>query len=134
MTIGQVGAALVRRRAEQYASDPRKLLDLAREAAEKARASDGLLGKGWDELATLLRMLRAYATGEYREVPWKTLVLAIGAVVYFVLPFDIVPDFIAGLGFVDDAAVIAWTLKSVRGDVASFCIWEEKRGSNGEPV
>jgi uncharacterized membrane protein YkvA (DUF1232 family) len=134
VTIGEVGAALVRRRAEQYASDPRKLLDLAREAAEKARASDGPLGKVWDELATLLRMLRAYATGEYREVPWKTLVLVIGAVVYFVVPFDLVPDFIAGVGLLDDAAVIAWTVKSVRGDVASFCIWEEKRGANREPV
>ncbi len=29
-----------------------------------------------------------------------------GALAYFVMPFDVVPDFIAGLGYTDDAAVL----------------------------
>jgi uncharacterized membrane protein YkvA (DUF1232 family) len=29
-----------------------------------------------------------------------------GALAYFVLPFDVIPDFIVGLGYTDDAAVL----------------------------
>ncbi len=37
----------------------------------------------------------------------------VGAIVYFVLPADFVPDFLAGLGFTDDAAVMAAALKTI---------------------
>lgn len=38
-----------------------------------------------------------------------------GAIAYFILPIDLIPDVVAGLGFTDDAAVIA----AVIGTVAS---------------
>jgi uncharacterized membrane protein YkvA (DUF1232 family) len=37
----------------------------------------------------------------------------LGALAYFVLPADLIPDFIAGLGFTDDAAVVAAAIRSV---------------------
>ena len=33
-----------------------------------------------------------------------------GALAYFILPIDIIPDFLLGLGYTDDAAVIATVL------------------------
>lgn len=38
--------------------------------------------------------------------PFAIRVTLFGALAYFVMPFDIVPDFIAGLGYTDDAAVL----------------------------
>jgi uncharacterized membrane protein YkvA (DUF1232 family) len=48
-------------------------------------------------------------------------------VVYFVMPVDLIPDFIAGLGFVDDAALLARTMKSVKSDIDDFKTWEERQ-------
>ncbi|MDP4163640.1 MAG: DUF1232 domain-containing protein, partial [Bacillota bacterium] len=50
----------------------------------------------------------------------------IGSVIYFVSPIDLVPDFIAGLGFLDDAAVIGFTLKKISGDLERYKEWKEK--------
>jgi uncharacterized membrane protein YkvA (DUF1232 family) len=37
----------------------------------------------------------------------------IGALAYFILPFDAIPDFIVGLGYTDDLAVLAGAIKAV---------------------
>jgi uncharacterized membrane protein YkvA (DUF1232 family) len=45
--------------------------------------------------------------------PLQTKAILFGALAYFVLPFDVVPDFIAVLGFADDAAVLYAAIRSV---------------------
>lgn len=47
------------------------------------------------------------------ETPMAAKGVIVGALAYFVMPVDIVPDFIAALGFTDDAAVIAAALKTI---------------------
>ena len=42
--------------------------------------------------------------------PSKVKGILLAALAYFVMPFDVVPDFIAGLGFTDDAAVLAMAI------------------------
>lgn len=39
--------------------------------------------------------------------------LIVGAIAYFMLPTDLIPDFLAGIGFTDDAAVVIATLKTI---------------------
>jgi uncharacterized membrane protein YkvA (DUF1232 family) len=41
-----------------------------------------------------------------------------GALAYFILPFDAVPDFLAGLGYTDDLAVLAGAVRAVGGHVS----------------
>ena len=45
--------------------------------------------------------------------PLHTKAILFGAMAYLVLPFDVVPDFIAILGFGDDAAVLYAAIRSV---------------------
>jgi uncharacterized membrane protein YkvA (DUF1232 family) len=45
--------------------------------------------------------------------PLQTKAILFGALAYFVLPFDVVPDFIALLGFADDAAVLYAAIRAV---------------------
>ncbi len=47
---------------------------------------------------------------------WARFMVA-GALAYFLMPFDAVPDIVAGLGFTDDAAVVFGTLKTLHGYV-----------------
>ena len=46
--------------------------------------------------------------------PRKAKGILIGALAYFVLPFDVIPDFIVGLGFTDDMAVLFAALNVIR--------------------
>ncbi|HVU20194.1 MAG TPA: YkvA family protein [Rhizomicrobium sp.] len=49
----------------------------------------------------------AYFCATDPATPSKVKGILLAALAYFVMPFDVIPDFIAGLGFTDDAAVLA---------------------------
>jgi uncharacterized membrane protein YkvA (DUF1232 family) len=71
-----------------------------------------------------LRLIKAWATGDYRQAPWKSMALVIAAILYFVNPFDAIPDFIPFLGYADDALVIGFVMRAIRKDVRAFLEWE----------
>ena len=71
----------------------------------------------------MLHLMQASARNEYSDASVANLVLIVGSVVYFLTPADFVPDFIAGLGLVDDAAVIAWVVATVAGVLAKYRAW-----------
>ncbi len=77
-----------------------------------------------ERLQTLGRLVASYARGHYREVPFKTLLKVIAALVYFLNPIDLVPDAIIGIGLVDDLAVLTWVYSSVKEEVNKFVMWE----------
>ncbi|MCD6309961.1 MAG: DUF1232 domain-containing protein [Candidatus Eremiobacteraeota bacterium] len=117
----------LRSRAEKIAGDSKKtgeLLALSEEKAEKAR---GLIDQIYDYLQTLIRLVRAYHSGEYREVPWKVIVAAVFALLYFLNPFDIAPDFLALIGLTDDAIVIGIVSQSINEHLLAFKSWEASR-------
>ncbi|MFA6266475.1 MAG: YkvA family protein [Pseudolabrys sp.] len=58
-------------------------------------------------------LLAAYYCAFDRATPLQVKGTLVGAIAYFVLPFDVVPDFLPVLGFTDDAAVLMTALKLV---------------------
>ena len=77
-----------------------------------------------DQLAVVTRLVRAYASGEYRELPWKTLLRIIAVLIYFVSPIDILPDFLPIVGLTDDIALMLWLFNGVKDDIEKFRQWE----------
>ena len=55
----------------------------------------------------------AYYCAIDRDTPLQVKAILMGALAYFVLPTDLIPDFIAALGFTDDAAVFYAALRTV---------------------
>jgi uncharacterized membrane protein YkvA (DUF1232 family) len=58
-------------------------------------------------------LLTAYYCAFDNDTPLRVRAALLGALAYFVLPFDFVPDFLPILGFTDDAAVMATAIKLV---------------------
>jgi uncharacterized membrane protein YkvA (DUF1232 family) len=58
-------------------------------------------------------LLAAYYCAFDRDTPMQVKAALIGALAYFVLPFDVIPDMMPMLGFADDAAVLATALRLV---------------------
>ena len=114
-----------RERALACVKSPQKLNQLLDRALKKSEGRRGRLAEVWDSLRACLRLLRAYANGSYREIPWDSLVSIVAAVIYFVMPLDMIPDFILSFGLIDDVALIGWILSTVKSDVDRFIAWEE---------
>ncbi|HMA58057.1 MAG TPA: YkvA family protein [Pseudolabrys sp.] len=62
-------------------------------------------------------LLAAYYCAFDRETPLSVKASLIGALAYFVLPADAVPDLLPVLGFTDDAAVLAGAIKLVANHI-----------------
>lgn len=77
-----------------------------------------------EQIKVFGRMTKAYATGSYRGIPRKSILIVIGALVYFVTPIDLVPDFIPVTGLLDDFTVIVWVYNTLQGEIEEFMQWE----------
>ena len=79
------------------------------------------------KLSLLARLVKAYASGEYRAIPWKSLVSIVAVLLYFVNPIDLIPDFLPLIGLADDVALTLWLFNSVNRDLKAFEAWEKSR-------
>lgn len=126
-TTSELGISKYSRRAERVAKNPNRLKRLLEDSQEKINTvtSDSEKVKGiLGILRTLVRMMKAYLRGEYKVVPWKTLLLIVGALIYFVSPLDFIPDFIPITGFIDDFSIVVWVFSRINKEIRRFEEWE----------
>jgi uncharacterized membrane protein YkvA (DUF1232 family) len=110
-------------KAREIFSNKEKVLETLDSALEKSIDLEGNKGEisGLTAKVKLfILMIRAYVKGEYTEVPLKSIVLILAGLIYFINPFDLISDFIPGIGYIDDITIILWILKSVEDDVLKF--------------
>lgn len=96
--------------------------------AEKIRRLESLLPKAlssvWNDLTTLVSLVRDYGSGRYRDIPFGSIAAATAAIIYFVSPFDMLPDFIPLFGYTDDAAVVVACLRMIQNDLEKYREWK----------
>lgn len=109
---------------------PSRLLALLPKLALKLKDADWAnvnAATAKERFFVLGRLIKAYALGQYREIPWKTILLIVAAVIYFVNPLDLVPDLIPLTGLTDDFAVLLWVYNAVSNEIDKFLRWEKNR-------
>ncbi|MBD3647257.1 MAG: DUF1232 domain-containing protein [Pseudomonadales bacterium] len=119
------GFEAARRQAGEILKDERRTSELLDKAAAKADRKKGALGEAWNDLRRLFRLLSAWSSGEYRGVRWQTILLVTTAILYFVMPFDVIPDFLAIIGLLDDATIIGFVAAKIRDELQAFSEWED---------
>ncbi|WP_258100712.1 YkvA family protein [Marinoscillum pacificum] len=77
------------------------------------------------QLQVIIRMVRAHINGSYRAFSATTILTLVFALVYFITPIDLIPDFIPALGLTDDISLVYFIFKSLADDIAKFRVWEE---------
>ena len=65
-------------------------------------------------------LIKAYVQGSYTKLPLFTLVKITAALLYFVMPFDFIPDFLPLVGFADDLAIVVWVGKAIKEELDEF--------------
>lgn len=112
------------KKAKEYASDKGKTRQLVDQAINKAKKM-GPLEEIWDNVQLLFKLIKDWASGNYTRVPRGSIAAMILALVYFVSPVDIIPDFLPG-GIVDDAFVLGMIIKQVKSDLDKYKEWLEE--------
>ena len=104
--------------------------DLRKVTGQKAaifeKLDAGVFSTIVEDVQALFMMVKDYANGTYREVPWNTIVAAGAGLLYLVCPIDLIPDFIPLIGLVDDLAVLTFVLKSVHTDLQKYIQWKAR--------
>ena len=114
--------------AQTYALDSQRLRQLVEDAVGKINVIPrGPFGDTWPYLMAMVRLIREYHRAEYRDVAGENWLTILAAIIYFVSPFDVIPDYVPILGHIDDAVVISLALRSVRADLDTFMAWETAR-------
>lgn len=120
---------LARRAATRVIRSRSRTLSLVDTAFRKAFKHRGSLKRAWGDLNVMLRMVRAWGRREYRSVPWRSLLLATTAILYFVNPFDMISDLLGAVGLVDDITIATMVATAIGADLERFLEWEKTANS-----
>lgn len=114
-------------KAGRYASNTSRLFELIKDVAGKLQTVGfkGNLAEFQSSVQLLIRMVKAYSSGAYKNLPWKSLVSIVAVLIYFVSPIDLIPDFLPVIGITDDVALVLWLIKTLGDDIRKFSEWEK---------
>jgi uncharacterized membrane protein YkvA (DUF1232 family) len=102
--------------------DLKKLLAKADQVKDKTtKLPEGF----WSDITLMWSLISDYYNRVYREIPWTSIAMIIVAIIYLINPIDLIPDFIPIIGYIDDATVIALTLKAIKSDLNAYRKWKE---------
>jgi len=112
-------------KAKEYVDDSNKTKGLIDDAINKANVNrNGPIGEIWDKVQLLFSIAGDWVNGRYRMISKKSIILIMMGLVYFVSPLDLIPDFIVGLGFIDDAAVLGLVINQIDKELEKYKVWK----------
>jgi uncharacterized membrane protein YkvA (DUF1232 family) len=88
---------------------------------KELRSIPGRMQKVTNQATLLLELVDDFRDNKYREVSWLSIAIAAGSLLYAVSPGDVVPDFLPGLGQLDDVLVLGIALRFIKNDLKAYC-------------
>lgn len=95
-------------------------------------AHSGFLKKYVKLAQIMFMMIKDFRKGVYNKIPWFTIAAITTALLYVFMPIDLIPDFIPGLGFIDDLTVLTFVTGWIETDLHKYLDWKLKENSPAE--
>ncbi len=116
------------KKAEKIINNTEKTNKLINDAMEKVEMiSKGPVEEVWDSLLLFFELMRDWLKGNYKNVPFGSIIMILASIIYFLTPFDIIPDFFLGLGYIDDLSIISYTFRQLQNDIDKYQVWKSVR-------
>lgn len=90
---------------------------------KNVQTASGTLYKIVDNVKNLFFLFNDVVRGKYKVHP-ITLGLVSGALFYFILPFDLLPDFLPFAGFFDDLTVFSTIIVTIQKELDDYYLWK----------
>lgn len=84
-----------------------------------------IAGETMSMVPTMISLVKSYLKKEYKDVPIKSILALISALLYLIAPIDVIPDTLPGIGLVDDTLVIGTCIKLINSDLEKYKKWKE---------
>ena len=123
------------RRADGLVRSKERVKNLATQAVRKLSGTASMrIDRVRDELILCIALVRSWIHGEYDGVSRQTIVAVTAALLYFVVPLDVIPDFLIGVGFIDDASVVGYVMTMLAAEMDTFRRWQEREVEREDKV
>ena len=86
----------------------------------------GLLARLFQDLKLLLPLIKDYWRGTYRQVSIKSILIFAAGLAYIISPIDLIPDYIIGLGQIDDAVILGFALYFLEKELRKYREWKDR--------
>jgi uncharacterized membrane protein YkvA (DUF1232 family) len=90
-----------------------------RSFSKKIDEASGVLKETLNDVKELYHLFRDAISGRYK-IQTVNLGIIGGGLLYFIIPTDLVPDFIPMMGFLDDITVLTTIVKTLQGELAKY--------------
>lgn len=120
----EVEAAEIIKSKEQTEEKLKEVID------KLGRINDGPIKQVIDDILLIVDLIKSYIKGEYNDIPMTSIISLLAALIYFLSPIDVIPDFILGIGLIDDVFVLALVMKSVHADLMAYKNWRTEKSSD----
>ena len=76
------------------------------------------------QMKLAMSLIKDFRNKSYTDIPWRSIAMIAAAILYFVNPFDMVPDMLPVFGMADDAMLFAALFKSLQTDLEKYGNWK----------
>lgn len=118
-----INEGFVEKKVSQIKDEDINMVMDSEEAVSKKLANATPLKKFQEIGKIMFAMLNDMRKGNYKEVPFFTIASIAVALLYVLNPLDIVPDFIPGIGYIDDLAVMSIAMGWIETDLHKYLDW-----------
>ena len=122
----------IRKRARKVSRDDMEDLLGKESTAERLSKKAGFLSQYWEDIKTSFSLIRDWFNGSYDKIPGRMIASLAGALIYFISPVDLIPDWIPMAGFLDDAAILAAVFKLSEADLKFYRKWKRNQQSEND--
>ena len=82
-------------------------------------------------LPKMALMVHSFIHKQYTKAPVASISSIIAAIAYFVMPFDVIPDILPFVGFLDDIGLVAFVVSQVGRELDEYMDWRYENGLEG---
>lgn len=97
-----------------------RMIEQRKAIVGELRAIPDRMQKVTNQARLMLELSDDFRTGRYRDVSWFSIAIASACLVYAVSPSDVIPDFLPGLGTIDDMVVLTLATRLLQKDIRKY--------------